>query len=314
MIVYSGKEKLNITENTVVTIGKFDGMHRGHQKLISRMQEVSVKENLKTVLFTFDISPAAYLSGDDRKFLMTESERIEFTEKTGVDYLVSYPFTENVRCMTGEDFISKVLVDELHAKYLVVGTDFRFGYERSGNVDLLKSLSEKCGYQLIVEEKLKNSKGSEISSTIIRSLVSEGDMEGVYECLGRYYSISGEVIHGNHMGTSFGIPTINQRPDEVKLLPPKGVYVSKVNVGGKLYGGITNIGCKPTVGENSVGVETYLYDFHGDVYGAYVETQLFKFVRPERKFTSVEELTEQINKDADFGRQYLNSYSKYLMN
>lgn len=309
MIVCSGKEKLNISENTVVTIGKFDGMHKGHQKLISRMKEVSVKESLKTVLFTFDISPAAYLSNDDRKLLMTDRERIEFTESAGVDYFVSYPFTENVRCMTGEEFITKVLVDELHAKYIVVGTDFRFGYKRSGDVDLLKSLSEKCGYQLIVEEKLKNSKGSEISSTLIRSLVSEGDMEGVYECLGRPYSIKSEVIHGNHMGTSFGIPTINQRPDEAKLLPPKGVYVSKVNVDGKVYGGITNIGCKPTVGENRIGVETYLFDFDGNIYGAEVETKPLKFVRPERKFASIEELTIQINKDAAFGREYLNSCS-----
>lgn len=308
MIVYSGKEKLNITENTVVTIGKFDGMHRGHQKLIGRMKEVSAEENLKTVLFTFDISPAAYLSNDDRKLLMTEEERIEFTENAKVDYFVSYPFTENVRCMTGEDFISKVLVNELHAKYIVVGTDFRFGYKRSGDVELLKTLSKKCGYQLIVEEKLKDSRGSEISSTLIRSLVADGDMERVCECLGRYYSIKGEVVHGNHMGTSFGIPTINQRSDEAKLLPPKGVYVSKVNVGGKIYGGITNIGCKPTVGENNVGVETFLYDFEGDIYGTCVETNLIKFVRHEKKFASVEELTTQIAKDAAFGREYLKSY------
>ena len=309
MIVYSGKEKLNITENTVVTIGKFDGMHKGHQKLISRMQDVSVKENLNTVLFTFDISPAAYLNKYDRKFITTDIERIKITEDSGIDYFVSYPFTEAVRCMSGEEFISKVLVDELHAKYIVVGTDFKFGHNRTGDVALLKALSCKYGYQLIVEEKHKNNKGSEISSTLIRSLVREGDMEGVYECLGRPYSIKGEVIHGNHMGTSFGIPTINQRPDETKLLPPRGVYVSKVNVDGKVYGGITNIGCKPTVGENSIGVETFLFDFEGDIYGACVETNLLKFVRTERKFASVEELTAQINRDAAFGREYLNSYS-----
>ncbi len=305
MIVYSGKEKLNITDNTVVTIGKFDGMHRGHQKLINSLKKVSFEEDLKTVLFTFDISPAAYLNKSDRRFITTDSERIKFTENAGLDYFVSYPFTETVRCMSGEEFISKVLVDELHAKCIVVGTDFKFGYNRSGDVELLKALSEKFGYRLIVEDKLKDSKSNEISSTFIRSLVNEGDMESVYECLGRYYSISGEVIHGNHMGTSFGIPTINQRPEETKLLPPKGVYVSQVNVNGRLYGGVTNLGCKPTVGKNDIGIETFIFDFHEDIYGVCVETKLLKFVRGERKFSSIDELTMQINKDIDVGRQYL---------
>lgn len=309
MIIYSGNEKLNIASDTVVTIGKFDGMHRGHQKLISRMKETAAKENLKTILFTFGISPELYLSGSDKKLLMTDSEKISFAKNAGVDYFVSYPFTEEVRCMTGEDFIDKILINQLHARCIVAGTDFKFGYKRSGDAGLLGRLSEKYGYHLIVEEKLKDSSESEISSTRIRLMVANGDMERACECLGRNYSISGAVIHGNHRGNSFGFPTINQKPDTMKLLPPKGVYVSRVNIDGRSYGGITNIGCKPTVGENSIGVETFLFDFDDNIYGVNAETMLLKFVRFERKFDSIEELTTQINKDAAFAREYLSGCS-----
>ena len=304
MIYISNREQLDISERTAVTIGKFDGLHRGHQKLIERLKQAA-GGRLKTVLFTFDISPAAFINKSNKKLLMTDREREEFAEAAGMDYLISYPFTDNVRCMTGEDFVRKVLVKQLNAEYIVAGEDFKFGYNRSGDAELLRKLALQCGYKLIVEEKVKNSSGQEISSTLVRKLVNEGHMEEAAECLGRYYMISGEIIHGNHMGTSFGIPTINQKPSEEKLLPPNGVYVAKVDIDGKSYGGITNIGCKPTVGENEIGVETFLYDFNGNTYGAYAKTNLLKFVRPERKFESVEELTGQIKRDAEYGREYL---------
>ncbi len=298
------EEKLAITEKTAVTIGKFDGLHKGHQKLMESLKKVSGAD-LKTVLFTFDISPAAFVNKSDKKLLMTNKERIDFVKEAEVDYLVLYPFTEAVRCMSGEEFVRRILVEELHAEYIVVGEDFKFGHNRSGNVELLQSLAAECGYKLIVEKKVKNSIGEEISSTLVRKLVSEGRMEESTECLGRYYSVSGEIIHGNRMGTSFGIPTINQKPSFEKLLPPFGVYVSCVELDGKTYGGITNIGCKPTVGQNDVGVETFLFNFDGDIYGDYAVTSLLKFVRPERKFDSIEELTAQINQDAEYGREYL---------
>lgn len=304
MIYVSNKEKLGINEETAVTIGKFDGLHLGHQKLIDTLKNAA-GNSLKTVLFTFDVSPAAFIGGTGRKMLMTDSERAGFVREAGIDYLVSYPFTDSVRHMSGEDFVRKVLVEELSAKYIVAGRDFKFGYNRSGDVGLLERLAPECGYRLIAEEKVKNSAGQEISSTLVRSLISEGRMEEAAECLGRYYTVSGEIIHGNHMGTAFGIPTINQRPSEEKLLPPFGVYVAKVEIDGKSYGGITNIGCKPTVGTNDTGVETFLYDFDGNTYGAFAKTSLLKFVRPERKFESVKELTEQIRRDAEYGREYL---------
>lgn len=304
MIYISNREQLDISERTAVTIGKFDGIHRGHQKLIQKLKQVA-GGRLKTVLFTFDISPAVFINGLSKKLLMTASERKEFAETEGIDYLVSYPFTDNVRCMSGEDFVKKILAGELHAEYIVVGEDFRFGYNRSGDVDLLKKLAQQCGYRVVVEDKVKNNDGQEISSTLVRGLVNEGRMEEAAGCLGRYYSVGGKIIHGKHMGTSFGIPTINQKPAAEKLLPPNGVYVSRVDIGGKSYGGITNIGCKPTVGENEVGVETFLYGFDGDTYGACAKTSLLKFVRSERKFDSIEELTEQIKRDAEYGKEYL---------
>lgn len=310
MIYISNKEQLDISENTAVTIGKFDGLHIGHQKLIETLK-LAAGCRLKTVLFTFDISPAVFINKSNKKLLMTDCEREEFAEAAGIDYLVSYPFTNNVRCMSGEDFVRRILMKELHAEYIVVGDDFKFGYNRSGDVGLLRRLAPQCGYKLIVEEKVKNKSGQEISSTLVRNLVNEGHMEEAAECLGRYYTVSGEIVHGKHMGTSFGIPTINQKPSEEKLLPPFGVYVAKVDIDGKSYGGITNIGCKPTVGKNDIGVETFLYDYDANTYGAYARTSLLKFVRPERKFDSIEELTAQIKRDAEYGKEHLKHLGEY---
>ncbi|MBQ9886502.1 MAG: bifunctional riboflavin kinase/FAD synthetase [Lachnospiraceae bacterium] len=324
MKVISGREEFNIAQATAVTIGKFDGLHRGHLKLIDTLKKAAADKH-KTVLFTFDNVPVESMCDELRfkqddalhenvlskhindagKKLLSSGERADFAEKLGLDYLIVYPFTEKTRHINAEDFIKNVIVDRLHAKYVVVGSDFRFGYKRQGTPKLLESLSDKYGYTLIVEDKVRNAAGEEISSTLVRSLVSQGDMEETARCLGRYYSISGKIIHGNHQGTGFGIPTINQKQDAGKLLPPNGVYVSQVVLGGRCYGGITNIGCKPTVGKNDIGIETFLYDFEGDIYGEEAVTRLLKFVRPERKFASVEELIAQIKRDEEYGREYL---------
>ena len=207
--------------------------------------------------------------------------------------------------MEPETFVKEVLKERLHAKYVVVGTDFHFGHNRKGDADFLKTLEEAYDMKVIVMEK-ECFNGREISSTYIRELLALGNMELVSELLGYEYPVSGIVQHGKKLGRRLGMPTVNLIPEPGKLLPPCGVYYSDVFSGGNQYCGVTNIGYKPTVDGSFLGVETYLYDFHQDVYGKEATVCLRHYERPEQKFDSVESLKHQMQKDIQLGKQYFN--------
>lgn len=208
--------------------------------------------------------------------------------------------------MEPEDFIC-MLVRSLHVKCMVVGTDFHFGHNRKGDYHLLEEYGEKLGYEVVVVDKMKY-KDRDISSTFARESVLCGDMEKAKYLLGYDYFVYGEVSHGNHIGGSvLGIPTINVIPPKNKLLPPFGVYVCEVLLGDQSYHGIANVGCKPTIkGSHPVGVETHILDFTGDIYGQKVWILFQKKVRDEMKFTSLEELKEQMQRDIAYGRHFFN--------
>ena len=301
-----GTRDFKIERPTIVTIGKFDGRHKGHQKLLETMLNLKSQYGYQTAVFTFQMTPGTVVNDSLQNVITTNEERRKNMEHMGIDYLVEYPFTKEVAGMPAHDFVKKILVEQMHAKAIVVGPDCGFGYQRSGNADLLLQLSQQYQYQLIVIEKERD-EVREISSTYIREQLSLGNIEKVNELLGQPYSISGVVVHGNHIGgPKLGFPTVNLLPAPEKLLPPFGVYVSKVYVNGAAYGGITNIGRKPTVGDHeAVSVETYLFDFHEDVYGAYIEVQLLHYRRPERTFNGLMELKQQIELDKEFGKKYL---------
>ncbi len=200
----------------------------------------------------------------------------------------------------------------MNARAIVVGTDCGFGYKRAGNAELLKAQKESLGYELeIVDKKQDDSVHRDISSTYIKEELDRGNIEKANELLGEPYAIHGLVAHGNHMGGPvLGFPTANLLPPPEKYLPPFGVYVSKVLVDGKYYGGITNIGKKPTIrGDNPISVETFVFDLDQDLYGKPIEVQLLNFERPERKFQSLEELKSQINKDKEYGLSYLERFN-----
>lgn len=297
---------LKVDEETAVALGKFDGMHKGHQDLIDEMKALR-REGIRTVVFTFGVSPYALLREAKKFLLMTNKEKEVYCGEAGVDILVEYPFTDEVCHMAPEDFIRRVLVKELHARYVVVGSDFCFGYQRRGNVALLKEYEKECGYETRVLEKRKDESGREISSTYVRERLLEGDMEKVTDLLGRPYEVSGPVVHGRQLGRTLGIPTINLVPEEDKLLPPRGVYVSRVRLDNGVYGGVTNIGVKPTVSEEGkLGLETFLFDFAGEVYGETARVELFSFLRPEKKFPSLEELEAEIRRNRRSAEAWLN--------
>lgn len=290
-------------KESAVTLGKFDGLHRGHQKLIQKICEKKEKFHVKTIVFAFDMNPFFRQKGLVRKGITTNEERKERLSQV-VDVLVECPFDERISTMTAEDFIEKILVQTFHAKYIVVGTDFHFGFEKKGDVAMLAAYAEKNGYELTVVSK-EMFGNREISSTYIREELEKGHLENVNQMLGYPYTISGMVEHGKQLGRTLGFPTLNVHPSDEKMLPPKGVYMTNTFVDGRIYHGLSNVGFKPTVAdEHRMLIETFLFDYNGNAYGKEVRTQLLHYKRPEQKFDSVDELKAQIDTDIDYARDY----------
>lgn len=283
-------------DNTAVTLGKFDGFHLGHQKLIRELQAAG--DHLTTVLFTFAVSPGKIFHTDWKEILSGDERLLKYQELE-LDYVVEYPFTKKVMQMEPQEFIEEVLVRKLGANTIIVGRDYRFGYQRSGTVEILDKYSGKYGYKLVILDKVQY-KEEEISSTRIRECILSGDMEQANAMLGYPYFIYGEVVHGNMLGRTMGLPTINQIPSRQKVLPQGGVYASRVEISGSSYYGITNVGCKPTVkSDQSMTVETFIFDFAQEVYGEKARVELYKYIRPEIRFQGIEQLKVQILKDIE---------------
>ena len=291
-----------IEEFTAVTLGKFDGLHRGHDLLMQTVLAYSNKYDLASVAFTFDIPPRNKVEEIVANVLTTNDEKQYIFEKRGIDYLIECPFTTEVMSMEPKAFIAWIS-KALRMKYVVVGDDFRFGHKRAGDFHTLQQYEEEYGYKTIVLDKLKDS-NRDISSTYVREKIAEGNIKKANELLGYKYFIKSEILHGRKLGRTIGVPTINMILPQNKLLPPNGVYVTEVLVDGKCYMGVTNIGCKPTVSnENVVGVETYIDNFSQDVYGEKIVVSFIQFIRPEQKFNSIEELQAQMQSDIKISRK-----------
>lgn len=297
MIYATDIPRLEVPFRSAVTLGKFDGLHRGHQKLIQCIQQHQ-SSNCKTVVFTFDVPPRSHILQTPPKFLLTYEERRELTERFGVDILAECPFTDELMHMEPEHFVKEYLVDRLHAEFLAVGPDFRFGFERKGTPQLLVKLGKVYGFEVEILEKEKDGE-QDISSTYVREELEKGNIEKVNHLLGYTYFTRGEIVHGRQLGRTIGIPTANLIPPDMKKLPPNGVYVTESRIGEKTYQGVTNVGYKPTVKENFLGVETYLFHCNEDLYGQEAEVRFYQYLRPETKFASLEELKQQLNKDVE---------------
>lgn len=303
MKIINNTTEFYIEEETVVAIGKFDGFHRGHQKLLNVIQEQKTK-GLAAVVFTFVPSPTAFFSKEVLRELTTIEEKRRIFEAAGVDYLIEYPFYQETADMEPETYIKEVLVDKLHAKCIVAGDDLSYGKRGAGDDKLLKEKAAEYGYEVIIIEKVLY-ENREVSSTYVREEVKQGNMELVHNLLGIPYHVGGKIIHGRKLGRTIGMPTVNLEPPAEKLLPPKGVYYSYVGLQGNRYAAITNIGTKPTVNaENVMGVETYIYEFNDEVYGEELEVYLLAFKRAEMCFDSVESLKAQMAKDIEEGKKF----------
>ena len=292
--------------STSLTIGKFDGVHSGHQILMQKVLQDG-KQGYTNTVFTFDKFPSQLLSHQSSPSIVTEEEKQEFLETLGIERYILFPFHAQTASMEPEQFVKEILVECMKVKKMYVGSDFRFGKNRAGDISLLRKLSQVYDFEFEAVEK-RQFQQADISSTRIRECIRQGQIEEVTSMLGRPYQLSGEIIHGNNLGHTIGIPTINQSFPIGKVMPALGVYCSRVTIDGKVYFGITNIGSKPTVQDYLVyGIETHLFHCNEDLYGKQATTELLCFVRPEQKFASLNDLMQQLEKDKLFGRNYIQS-------
>lgn len=296
MIIFQDLETICVSEPCVVTIGKFDGIHRGHAELIraARRYADACPEPVSVAVFTFDTSAAT---------LLTAKERRAFLSQLGADVLVECEFGPQLITMEAETFVRDILAERLRMRHTVTGEDFRFGYERRGDPAFLKAAGASLGFTAETVPAVEY-RGSKISSTRIRTALLQGKMEEVQDMLGFPFFVTGEIIHGRQIGRTIGVPTTNLIPGRGKLLPPNGVYCSRSSSAGEQFCGITNIGTKPTVEGGFVGVETYLFDCSEDLYGASQKVELLHYIRPEQKFRDLQELKARIRLDEAEGRAF----------
>jgi len=289
-----------LTQSTpcVLTIGKFEGIHLGHQALLAEVTHKAATLGIASAAMVFDPHPYAFLKDSHYAPLFTNEERHHILKNTNLDYLIIYPFTEILTKMPPEDFC-KIIFETYQAKLLIVGENYRFGSGRTGDTALLHKQAATYGAKLQIVP-MTTTATDKISTSHIRRLLSDSKIKETQMLLGFRFFIFGIVSAGKQLGRSLGFPTLNIYPSQEKLLPPDGVYSTMVTVNGTCYRGITNIGLRPTVNSTSTvrSVETHLPDYYGDsLYGEHIKVELLEFIRPERKFDSVEELRIQIAKD-----------------
>lgn len=304
MQIILGTTDFQLNRDSAIAIGKFDGIHIGHKYLVEDIVTTAKRRGISSVVFTFSPSPESLFAGHKLPELTTTEEKRMAFEQMGIDVLIEFPMTFETAATEPDLFITKYLVKQMRAKYIAAGADLSFGKKGLGNAALLEDMSKEYGYECNIIDKILY-EGTEISSTLIRETVEKGDMELVTALLGSPYKVSGEVSHGRALGRTIGMPTANVLIPEGKIIGPKGVYYSKTIVDGVCYTSTSNIGIKPTVvNEGALCCETYLYGYDGDLYGKNIEVQLMKFVRPEMKFGSVEELKAQMQMDIAGGEAY----------
>ena len=299
MNVYYGIQEFKKLENAVVTSGTFDGVHLGHQKILKRFNEVAELTNGESVVITFYPHPRSVISPDNQivKLLSTLEEKIELLEKSGVDNLLIIPFTREFSELSSEEFIQKILIDTIGTKTLVIGYDHRFGKNREGGFDYLKLNKEKYGFQ-IEEISRQDIENVGVSSSKIRKALQEGDVPSADHFLGRNYSLSGVIVKGKQLGRTIGFPTANIQVREIaKLIPLDGVYAVKVYYKDEAFGGMLNIGNRPTVDGTFQTVEVNIFDFDQEIYGEKLTVEFLQKIRNEQKFNGLDELKAQIAKD-----------------
>jgi riboflavin kinase/FMN adenylyltransferase len=292
---------------TVVTVGTFDGVHRGHRDVVERLVARSRQLKIPSVLVTFEPHPLEIVNPAAAPLLLTTHyEKQEVLAETGIDYLAVIPFTANLAAYSAENFVELILRRCFRLRELLIGYDHGFGRQRAGNVNVLRTLGERDGFKVDVVDPVSTADGHSVSSTSIRRAVAGGDLDRAAEALGRLYSVSGRVIAGSQRGRKIGFPTLNLGPPPPrKLLPPEGVYAVRVQTSTGPVGGMMNLGPRPTFGDTTTSLEAHLFDTSGDFYGAHVRVDFVARLRETRKFASPEWLSKQLAHDERAARTAL---------
>ncbi len=316
MQIISETTNFEIKEPTAIVLGKFDGVHVGHQLLVSKLLEQK-QNGLKTVVFTFDKSPASLFihDGDAYRELCTLEEKRDIFKDLGVDVFVEFPMNVETAAIPAEEFVTEILHNRMKCNILIAGEDITFGHKGRGDSRMLLDYSKTGGFQVEIMDKLlmsdvftEENSSEEVSSTSIRREINAGNIVRANVLMKRVFSMQGEVIHGKQLGsTMLDMPTANVKWPENKVFPAFGVYFTEIIVNNICYKGITNVGCKPTVADSETGeilAESYLFNFTGDLYGKEITIKFYEFWRPEEKFNGLEALKFQLQKDLQAGREY----------
>ncbi len=294
-------------EGTVLTVGTFDGVHRGHQDVLARLAARARERGLRSLLVTFEPHPLEVVNPDAAPPLLTPGrEKIAALAESGVDYVAVVPFTRALASYEASQFVDLVLRDRLRMRELFIGHDHGFGRGRAGDVRVLQELGAERGFDVDVVEPVSAPDGHPVSSTGIRRAVAGGDLQRAALALGRPYTATGSVVHGEKRGRLLGFPTLNVAlPSPRKLLPPEGVYAVRVFSPTGAYGGMLNLGPRPTFGDATRSLEAHLFDVEGDWYGQTVQVEFAVRLRDTRRFDGVEALTAQLMRDAQHARRAL---------
>ncbi len=299
MKVYHGITDFEPIANAIVTSGTFDGVHLGHQKILARLREITTANAGESVVITFWPHPRTVVSSDSSnlKLLSTIDEKIELLAKNGVQHLLIIPFTRQFSELSSEDFIQQILIDAIGTKKLVIGYDHRFGRDREGGFEYLQANSLRYGFG-IEEIPRQDVDAMGVSSSKIRLALLEGNLQTATSLLGRAYSLSGTVVKGKQLGRTIGYPTANILPEEsYKLVPANGVYAVRVVHRHEVFGGMLNIGTRPTVDGTLRTIEANIFDFERDIYGEHLTVEFVSYIRSEQKFSGLDSLKAQLALD-----------------
>ncbi len=311
MKVYRDFDNIDFNQNTVLTIGTFDGVHRGHKTVLNRLNEIAHENDLRSVVMTMDPHPQIVLQKSGRKpisLLTNINERVSEFRKAEIDACVVMTFSYEFSQIPAEEFIRDYLVKKVGLKKILIGYDHMFGKDRDGDQSLLEKLGEELGFTV---ERLEPMQDDDviISSTKIRKALIKGEIEQANEMLGYEYKLQGTVVHGDNRGKDLGFPTANILPPNIsKLVPGNGVYIVSAEINGKSYYGMTNVGTRPTFHDaDARNIEVHFLDLDKDLYDREITIQFLKFIRNEKKFNGADELVTQINKDKQIAIKYINS-------
>ena len=298
MKIFNNINEFNCKKSTIITIGTFDGVHLGHQKILKKLNVEAENNGLESCVLTFFPHPRTVLNPDSSlKLINTIDERISLFKKSKIDNLIVHPFTKGFSELDSEDYVKNILVDQLKAKIVLIGYDHKFGKNRTADIKNLKEYGIKYNFE-VIEIKAEEINDIAISSTKIRNSIEEGDIQLTNSYLGYEFSFFGKVVKGNSIGKTLGFPTANIKiGTDLKLIPKNGVYLISTIINQKIIFGMMNIGIKPTTNENTKSIEVNLFDFNQDLYDTNITIYIKQFLREEIKFDSLNELKLQIEKD-----------------